>query len=128
MLSKSVNIVLNDEALSVVLAWDRFDGDDGFEDFRIVVTPLGSDSRIYEFGPCAVRAVRKMKQFLADQAQQSVGAGFQFPDVRTYDWYRCGSDLKLVVRFEGSRFDAQYALESPAVQVAEEPYHYDHEA
>jgi len=128
MLAKSVSITLNDAALSVALKWDRFDGDDCFEDFGITVTPRSSDSRVYEFGPCAVHAVRKMKLFLAEQGQQSVGGGFQYPDVRTYDWYRVGSDLKLVVKFEGSRFEAQHELKSPVVRIAEEPYSYDHKA
>ena len=128
MLAKKVSITLQDEALSVVLSWDCFDGDDCFEDFRIRATQRNSDPRVYEFGPCAIRAVRKMKQFLGDVAQQSVGGGFQHPDVRTYDWYRIGSDLKLLVKFEGSKFEAEHTLKSPTIQIAEEPYSYDQKA
>ncbi len=128
MLAESVSITLDDAALSVALKWDRFDGDDCFEDFRITVTPRDSDSRVYEFGPCAVHAVRKMKRFLADQGQQAVGGGFRYPDVRTYDLYHFGSDLRLVVKFEGSSFEAQHEMKSPVVRISEEPYSYDHKA
>jgi hypothetical protein len=50
MASRSVKIGLKDDTQEVLLAWERFDGDDCFEDFRITVTPRGSGVRVYEFG------------------------------------------------------------------------------
>lgn len=72
MAARSVKIEMKDESLAVRLAWDCFDGDDCFEDFRITIAPSRGARRIYEFGPCAVRAVRKMKQFLSDSTIASV--------------------------------------------------------
>lgn len=125
MASKAVKIALEDETREVLLVWDRFDGDDCFEEFRIIVTPRGTEVRVYEFGPCAVHAVRKMSAFLSDHAQQSVGGGFRHPDIRTYDWQRSGSDLKLVVKFEGSRLANEHVMKSPKVTITEEPYSYE---
>ena len=109
----------------MVLAWERYDGDDCFEDFRITVIPLNSAIQVYEFGPCAVRAVRKMKLFLSDKAQQSVGGGFRHPDIRTYDWERRGSDLTLVVKFDGSGLTAEHVVKNPGISIIEEPFSYD---
>ena len=125
MASRAVKIGLKDDTQEVVLAWERFDGDDCFEDFRITVTPRGSDVRVYEFGPCAVRAVRKMKLFLSDISQQSVSGGFRHPDIRTYDWQRSGSELTLVVKFEGNRLVAHHVMKSPEVSFTQEPFSYD---
>src|SRR4051812_35086220 len=101
MASRTVKIQVKDESLAIWLWWDRFDGDDCFEDFRITVAPKAAESRVYEFGPCAIRAVRKMNQFLSDPTIPSVSGGFRHPDIRTYEWTRAGADLKLTVKFEG---------------------------
>jgi hypothetical protein len=120
MASRDVTIGLKDDTQEVLLAWERFDGDDCFEDFRITITPRGSDVRVYEFGPCVVRAVRKMKLFLSDNAQQSVSGGFRNPDVRTYDWQRSGSELRLVVKFEDRGLAAEHVIKNPEISVIDE--------
>jgi hypothetical protein len=125
MASRAVHIRLKDELNEVVLAWERFDGDDCFEDFRITVIPLDADVRVYEFGPCAVRAVRKMKLFLSDKAQQSISGGFRHPDIRTYDWERRGSDLTLVVKLEGSGLTAEHVVKTPVISIVEDAISYD---
>ena len=125
MASKAVNIGLKDGTQEVLLAWARFDGDDCFEDFRITVVSRDSDAQVYEFGACTVRAVRKMKLFLSDHTQQSVSGGFRHPDIRTYDWHRIGSELKLGVKFEGSSLAVDYTLKNPAISITEEPFSYD---
>lgn len=128
MASKSVRVALKDGHLEVLLAWEQFDGDDCFEDFRIIVYPRGSVSHVYEFRPCAVHAVRKLKEFISDSSVQSVGGGFRHPDIRTYDLHRVGADLRLAVKFEGTRFEALHVLESPEIRFEEEPYLYAAEA
>ena len=53
------------------------------------------------------------------------GRSFRHPDVRTYDWQRNDSELRLVVRFEGSEIADEYVMKSPKVSITEEPYSYD---
>jgi len=119
MVSRTVKIEMKDKSLTVRLLWDRFDGDDCFDDFRITVAPSAGESRVYEFGPCAVRAVRKMKQFLSDPTIESVGGGFRHPDIRTYEWTRVGDDLKLIVKFEGRHSEAVHTLRNPIIATDE---------
>lgn len=106
-------ILITSEACEVSLVWDEYDGDDCYDDFRIVVAPRDGAKNTFCFGACGVRALRKMREFLGDDALSTVGGGFRNPDVRTYDWYRQRKDLKLVVVFEGEGVHFECLLVCP---------------
>src|SRR5262245_12564167 len=76
--------------------WRGFDGADGFDDFRVVVTT--SESRqLFEFGACVYYGLRKLCRFFTDPAQASAGLGFRHPDVRLCDVHRLNNGIQLII-------------------------------
>lgn len=93
--------------------WCGFDGDDSFGSFRVTVAENGQE-REFDFGPCVVRAVRKLREFFRGGGQDTVGGGFRNPDIRYYDVYRVAAgQYRLVIRFEGSGLHEEFHLKEP---------------
>lgn len=99
--------------------WRGFDGDDCFNDFHINVTTEG-ETRRFDFGPCAVHGLRKLRKFFQDESLGEAGLGFRNPDVRTCDVHRAGDGYRLVVRFDGSGLKEEFLIDQPQLQIDDE--------
>ena len=117
-LESGAQINLKSEFVEVRFEWLGFDGDDCFEDFRVVVIERGSRQG-FEFGPCVVRDLRKLARFFSDPTQTTVGGGFRNPDIRQYDVHRKGDDCRLVIDFAEVSLHAEFEIRSPAVHIDE---------
>ena len=105
----TASIQLNDSTLDIRLEWFDYDGDDCFRHFQILV--LESDSRQkFDFGGCAIFGLRKLSGFFSDATQKSAGLGFRYPDIRFCDFYREGSNYRLIIKFEGTNLHKEFAI------------------
>ena len=108
-------IQLESASTRVRLDWRDFDGDDCFGSFIISAFRDGG-AQHFDFGPCAVRALRRMSRFISSPAESSVSGGFRYPDVRTYELQRTGEGFRLVVRFEASHSHQEFVLVHPSTE------------
>ena len=104
----SASIRLKSDRLTIRFEWLDFDGDDGFNTFRIDV------------GACGVNGLRKLSRFFRDTTQTTIGGGFRNPDVCYYDLDRKDNGYCLVVRFEDKRQGEEYNIQMPEVEIDDE--------
>ena len=114
MRTKNTTIRVEDGSCAVSMIWTSFDGDDCFNAFTISVREAGKVPHAYNFGPCAVWCLRKMREFVSDPGVGTVGGGFRNPDIRTYDWYRDGENLRLDIQFVGTGLNHRFSLTNPS--------------
>lgn len=114
--SLNVDIGVRSESANARLAWRAFDGDDSFENFTVTVRQ-NDEERNFEFGACVVWGLRKMTQFFSDDSQSTRGLGFRNPDIRYCDWFRQGSDLRLVIRFEERGEEVEFWFRAPVLEI-----------
>jgi hypothetical protein len=115
----TAHIRLKSDGAEIFFEWLGFDGDDCFDDFHIIVTENGKKHR-FDYGPCVVNGVRKMKRFFGDVSQNTVGGGFRHPDIRHYDLHRSGDSYRLVIHFEASGMHQEFQIHRPFVHIADE--------
>lgn len=114
-LPHETHITLEDGQSKVLLAWEGFDGDDGFEVHYLTVTAAG-EARRFDFGPCAVMGLRKTDRLLRDINVPSVGLGFRNPDIRYWDLYRKGDGYRLLIRFTDQQVEFEHTLKQPQIR------------
>ena len=119
-MTQTTQIALRSTTTTALFDWSSYDGDDCFEIFRIIVSAEG-ETQQFDFGPCAIRAVRMMKEFLADDTKAEVGGGFRNPDIRYYDIYRSMGRLRIVIRFEGSGLNKEFIISDPDILITGDP-------
>jgi hypothetical protein len=118
IMERHAHIQLKAQSEEVCLRWAGFDGDDSFTDFHISVT-RGGDTRHFDFGPCAVFGLRKMRRFFTEATQQTAGLGFRHPDIRLCDVFRSDDSYKFVVQFEGSGLREEFQIHKPKIEVSD---------
>ncbi|PTY07037.1 hypothetical protein DB347_10635 [Opitutaceae bacterium EW11] len=116
MLPRDVSIQIRSMDCEALLTWSGFDGDDGFEAFSIEVRGGTDEPKRFDFGGCVVWSLRRTTRLLARDELRASG-GFKYPDVRTYEWEWIGSDLKLVVTYEGTRLHEEFLFQEPQIAV-----------
>jgi hypothetical protein len=104
--------------LELSFEWLEFDGDDCFNDFHINVTK-DSDTRRFDFGPCAINGLRKLAQFFRDETELTVGGGFQFPNIRYYEVDRLNDRYCLLIHSENELHE-RYQISTPSIQINDE--------
>lgn len=112
----SASIRFKSVGVQIVFEWLDFDGDDCFDDFHIDVVTQ-TDNRRFDFGGCAVNGLRKVRRFLQDDTQTTVGGGFRNPDVCYFDLDRKNGGFSLVVRFEGKGISDKFNIQNPQIEI-----------
>ncbi|MFC5864246.1 hypothetical protein ACFPT7_18215 [Acidicapsa dinghuensis] len=102
----------------LLFEWLDYDGDDCFNDFHIVLS-VGNELRRFDFGPCAVRGLKKFAQFFKGKLE-TVSSGFRFPDIRNCELIRVADGFQLQVRFEANDFSEQIHISEPAINIEDE--------
>lgn len=101
--------------MEVRFEWKRFDGDDNFADFQVVVSSSGTVDR-FEFGDCVLRGLRKYLKFFADPSQTTAGSGFRYPDIRYLDVDRMSDGFQIKIRFEGGGLYREFDIQNPTIE------------
>ena len=97
--------------------WSGFDLDDCFDLFQISVKDHGAEE-IYEFGPCAVWALRHLTRvFEAGLSEDAAGGGFRNPDPRFYELRKRGAAYNLIIRFPEKDLEKKFDLNQPEVTI-----------
>jgi len=115
-MESTAQICLSSRDAELRFDWLGFDGDDCFREFSVTYRS-GADEQRFEFGPCAVRGLRKLSCFFSDPAQESAGMGFRNPDIRYCDISREAGGYRVVVRYDGNGLHEEFLLGSPSLHM-----------
>ena len=98
--------------------WRGFDGDDCFNDFHINVISQ-SKTRRFDFGPCVIYGLRKLRKFFREANQEEAGLGFRYPDIRCCELHRLDDEdgYSLAIRFQGSGLNEEFVVKHPSVEI-----------
>jgi hypothetical protein len=112
-------ICAKNTATDVQFVWTGFDGDDCFNDFHVVVTTKGGTQQ-FNFGSCAVYALRKLSTCFRGVGEPSASLGFRNPDIRSCDVLRLNDGYRIKVQFEGNGFSREFVIQKPSLELHDE--------
>lgn len=117
------SIQLRTSELEIRFEWVDFDGDDGFKEFHLDIIG-GTETRRFDFGPCAVATLRRFASFFNGKLDFT-SAEFQCPDVRVCELARIENGFRLQVRFEANRQSEEFNIASPSITIDDFLAQYD---
>ena len=112
----TADIRVKGDSMELQFEWCGFDGDDCFSDFHINVVTQ-AETRRFDFGPCVIHGLRKLREFFRQGDQQEAGLGFRYPDIRYIDVRRGDDGYSLDIRFEGNGLKDEFSIKHPRTEI-----------
>lgn len=112
-------ISLRDEHTEIVFLWSDFDGDDCFNNHKVLVRHSGQETE-YDLGPCVVSGPRKLTRLVEGDEDNSIGFGFRNPDIITYDLKRTSTSYEFTLIRDAQNLNTRVTLVNPQIRVNRE--------
>jgi hypothetical protein len=117
------SIQIRNTELEIRFEWVEFNGDDGFNEFHLDIVG-GTETRRFDFGPCAIATLRKFADFFQGNLE-TASAAFQCPDVRVCELARTDKGFQLLVRFEADNQREEFNITGPSIAIDDFLSEYD---